>query len=343
MKVILYSDLHLYNHHKLLINSETALNFLGFINDYAQKHKIDTLICAGDFFHTKSRAYSPHVIQAWLRIKDIYKASINHYMLIGNHDMSNPNNTMNSILFVYSDYVKIIPDYVFKDFGNTRVHFLSYGLQKFEDFIFAENKKNILIGHLDIIGFVMSNGIPARTGYRIKDFEKFDWVFTGHYHKHQEKKNITYIGSVFQTSFGERDQKHGFIVLDLDTLEWDFIPFRRAPIYKIFDISSPEDIDKVNVNNSFIRVRLRDNKINKFMLRDTFFEKGAISVEIIPPEDVKEIETYYNDTLSNDPEEIAGAYLDSVKNMDPYFKKDNLLKTFKKIREVSGKIVDYEV
>ena len=343
MKVILYSDLHLYNHHKLLINSETALNFLGFINDYAQKNNINTLICAGDFFHTKSRAYAPHVIQAWLKLKDIYKAEINHYMLIGNHDMSNPNNTMNSILFIYSDYVKIIPDYVFKDFNNTRVHFFSYGLQKFEDFIYAENKKNILIGHIDIIGFVMSNGIPARTGYRIKDFEKFDLVFTGHYHKHQEKANVTYIGSVFQTSFGERDQDHGFIVLDLDTLNWEFIQFKRAPTYKIFDINSREDVDKVEVDNSFIRVKLRDNRINKFMLRDMLFEKGAISVEIIPPEDVKEIETYYNDSLSNDPEEIAIAYLDNITNTDPYFKKDNLLKYFKKIREVSGKIIDYEV
>lgn len=343
MKVILYSDLHLYNHHKLLINSETALSFLSFINDYAQKHEIDTLICAGDFFHTKSRAYAPHVIQAWIRLKDIYKANINHYMLIGNHDMSNPNSTMNSILFIFSDYVKVIPDYVFKDFDDTRVHFLSYGPQKFDDFIFAENKKNILIGHLDIVGFVMSNGIPARTGYRINDFKNFDLVFTGHYHKHQQKKNITYIGSVYQTSFGEREQDHGFIVLDTGTLDWEFVRYKKAPTYKMFDINSPEDIDSVIVENSFIRVRLRDNQMNKFMLRDMLFEKGAISVEIIPPEDVKEIETYYNDTLSNDPEEIASAYLDSVKNMDPYFKKDNLLKCFGKIREISGKIIDYEV
>jgi DNA repair exonuclease SbcCD nuclease subunit len=343
MKVILYSDLHLYNHHKLLINSETALDFLSFINDYAKQNSIDTLICAGDFFHTKSRAYAPHVIQAWIRLKDVYKSGINHYMLIGNHDMSSPNSTMNSILFIYSDYVKVVPDYVFKDFGDTRVHFLSFSSQKFEDFIFADKKKNILIGHIDIVGFVMSNGITAKTGYRIKDFEKFDLVFSGHYHKHQEKENVIYIGSVFQTSFGERNQDHGFIVLDLDTLEWEFIHFNKAPTYKVVDINNAEDVDKIPVENSFLRVRLRDSQMNKFMLRDILFEKGAISVEIIPPEDVKEIETYYNDTLSNDPEEIAIAYLDSIKKTDTYYKKENLLKYFRKIREVSGKIVDYEV
>ena len=343
MKVIIYSDLHLYNHHKLLINSETALDFLSFIRDYAQRKQINTLICAGDFFHTKARVYAPHAIQAWLRIKDIYKAGITHYMLVGNHDMSNPNTTMNSILFVYGDYVKIIPDYVFKDFDGTRLHFLSFSQQKFEDFIYAENKKNILIGHLDIMGFIMSNGIPARAGYRVNDFEQFDLVFSGHYHKHQQKKNVTYIGSVFQTSFGERDQEHGFIVLDTETTEWEFIKYRKAPEYKIFDINEAEDLDKLPAKNCFVRVRLRNNQINKFILRDKLFEKGAISVEVIPPEDVKEIETYYNDALSNDPEEIASAYLDSITNTDPHLKKDNLLKYFKKIREVSNKIIEYEV
>ena len=342
MKILIYSDLHLHNHHRLLVNSETALNSLSFIKNYAIENNIPMIVSAGDFFHTKAKAYAPHVVQALLRMKDLHKSGINHYMVIGNHDMANPNSSMNSILFVFSDYAKIISDYYYTDVEDARVHFLSFTNTFFENFILAEDKKNILIAHLDIIGFVMPNGYVARTGFKKEDFKDFDLVISGHYHKHQVLNNIVYVGSPYQTSLSERDQEHGFVVLDTETLQWDFIEFDDAPKYKMIEVRHLTDIKAEDVANNFVRIKLLSHKISKIKLKTHLLEIGALSADIVPPEDIKEIEKYYDDeALSDKPEEIAAAYLNSLKNNK--FDKRKLMKYFTKIEEVATNIAEYEI
>jgi len=341
MKVAIYADLHLYNHHRLLVNSETALRFLTYLKTYCLENDINTIVNAGDFFHTKARAYAPHVIQALLRLKDINKAGLTQYMIVGNHDMANPNNTMNSIVFVFSDYVKIIPDYYFIDYENVRVHFLSFNNNLFENFIIAEEKKNVLIAHLDIIEFIMPNGFRSTRGFKISDFNEFDLVITGHYHKYQSRENIVYVGSPYQTSFAERDQPHGFLILDTNNVSWEFVEYSDAPKYKIITIKNLKDINKNDIVSNFVKVKLLNHKISKSKLRDTLFEIGAVSVDVIPPEDVKEIEKYYDKVFGDEPSEVASAYLNSLNNLD--LEKNNLLKYFTKIEEISTKMAEYEL
>lgn len=341
MKIAIYSDLHLYNHHRLLVNSETALKFLTYLKEYCLDNKISTIVNAGDFFHTKAKAYAPHVIQALLRVKDINKAGINQYMLIGNHDMANPNNSMNSIVFTFGDYAKIIPDYHFIDYETTRVHFLSFTNSHFENFIFSEEKKNFLIAHLDIIGFTMANGFRATSGSSIRDFKDFDLVISGHYHKHQHRDNIVYIGSPYQTNFAEREQEHGFVLLDIDSLEWEFIAYEDAPKYKVIEVNKLADIKEEDVLKNFVKIKLFSNRISKSKLRETLFDMGATSVNVIPPEDVKEIKKYYDKTFGDTPAEVATAYIKSLKGLD--LNKDKLLEYFEKIEDVSSNISEYEL
>lgn len=340
MIILIYADLHLYNHHGLLVNSETALNNLTYFKNYALSNNIDTIVCAGDFFHTKARAYAPHVIQARLRLKDWFKAGLNHYIIIGNHDMANQNNSMNSIVFAFNEYAKIIPDYFFIDIGQTRLHLMSYTKSLFPHFIMAKNRKNVLITHLDIVGFTMSNGFRAANGFKMSDLADFDLVITGHYHKHQEKDNIVYIGSTHQTSFAERDQTHGFLVFDTDTLEYQFIENTDAPKYKELLVKKYEEIKDDDVYNNFLRIKLLTSRISSSKLKDLLFEKGALSVDIIPFEDAKEISKYYDKKLSDIPIEIAAAYIKSLKRLPCGEQK--LLTYFNKIEEVANRISDIE-
>lgn len=341
MEIAVYSDVHLYNHHKLLVNSETALNSITFVKNYCVSNGIKMLICAGDFYHTKARAYAPHVIQARLRLKDIQKSGIEHYMIIGNHDMANQNNTMNSIVFAFNEYAKIIPDYFYLDIDNTRIHFMSYTTKLFPHFILSEDKKNVLIAHLDIIGFTMSNGFRSEAGFKMSDLKDFDLVITGHYHKHQVSENIVYTGSTHQTSFGERDQIHGFIVFDTETLKYRLVENTEAPKYKIIEIKKYDDIIDNEVKNNFLRVKILSNKLSNTKLKEILFEKGALSVDLIPLEDAKEIGKYYEKTLSDIPTEIAASYISNLKDIK--LDKHKLLSYFNKIEEVANRITEYEL
>lgn len=341
MKILIYSDLHIYNHHKLSVNSETALDVLDQINEYAIENGIDKVVSAGDFFHTKARAYAPHVIQAWLRVKHLYKSNIKKIMLIGNHDMASPNSTMNSILFAFSDYAKIVPDYWFFDTESTRMHFLSYTEKAFDSFMLSKEKQNVLIGHLDIIGFKMSNGFRSDHGFKPDDFSEFDLVISGHYHQFQNIKNILYVGSPYQTSFAERDQEKGFIVLDTEDLAVEFVELSGTPKYKIVEIDDINDIEKKDVENNFVRIKVKNQKISKTKLKETMIEHGAVSVDIVPVESAHEIEEYYESDLGNDPFSIAKQYLASLSNNSLDSKE--LIKYFEKIQEISSNIADYEI
>ena len=68
---------------------------------------------------------------------------------------------------------------------------------------------------------------------------------------------------------------------------------------------------------------------------------GALSADIIPPEDLKEIEKYYDDSFSTDPQDIATSYLKNLGDLP--LDSQELMKVFAKIGEVANKITEYEV
>ena len=336
MKILIYSDLHLYNHHKLSINSETALNVLNFIKNYSRDHGIKKIICAGDFFHAKSRVYAPHVVQSLLIIKEIYKLGVEQYFIIGNHDMASVNSYLNSILFVFSDYSKIVSDYYFFDIDSARVHLLNYTTYKFDDFVLSKNK-NILVTHLDIKDFYMSNNVKCNNGFNLSDFNDFDLVVSGHFHEFQQKENVVYVGSPYQISFSEKDQKKGFILLDTESLKFEFVEIDGLPKYKYIEIDNLNQIKREEVENCFLRVKLNNEKISRKDLKNKLLEYGTLSIDIIPFETNISLE-YSLKEFSDNPLDIANAYIESINNLD--LDKNKLLKYFEKIRDFSN---NYEI
>jgi hypothetical protein len=62
-------------------------------------------------------------------------------------------------------------------------------------------KGKYMFGHFELPGYLMNAMVemPDHGEVRREDFTNFEHVFTGHFHKRQTKKNITYIGNCFPT------------------------------------------------------------------------------------------------------------------------------------------------
>lgn len=308
MKVAIFGDLHVYKHASKKIFEDTAVKFIAHLLDYCKKEHIEKVVFLGDWFHIKNKLYVPAYIRSVEVLKGFREAGIDVIFLIGNHDMPFMNNTDFSIIHSFEPYGRVIPYYDWEDVDGVRFHYLSYTheLPQFK----MNGKENILFGHLDVQNFVMENGFTCKEGFTLSDFKDFKTAFSGHFHKHQIKKNVVYVGSPYQTRYSERNDIKGFIVFDTDDLNWNFVEYEDYPKFQELD---SEDLDESSVEGNFIRVKTHKNNRNLNEIKEKLLGLGAESVDFIfeDEDDEQELNIIEDLTLGS-MKDIANSYWDML-------------------------------
>jgi DNA repair protein SbcD/Mre11 len=210
-------------------NKDVVLDIFYQFIKLMKKLNLQVGFFAGDMF-TERAAQN---IERLIAIKDIIKmfkeAECKLYCIAGNHDLIDLTSSF-SYLSVYEDeekldYFELFQQHDFFDLTDKiRISMIPYVLegtdymeQLKEAVKFIDNKKkNVLITHISVVGAKNNDGslVTDETGIAVKYFNKFDKVIVGHYHESDFiKPNIYYIGSAYQSNFGERDDNKGFTVL----------------------------------------------------------------------------------------------------------------------------------
>jgi len=308
MKILIWSDLHAYPHLGYEMFIDTAITFLQYLKDYANKHKIDTIFFLGDMFQIKTKVNSIDYIRVREILKE-YRDQFKLYFLIGNHDKPKEDSTDGSIMWSFDEYGQVVADYSHYDIDDIRFHFASYRKNNIMP-AFELNKKNVLLMHQDMRGFKMNNFHESETGLEISYFKMMDLVFSGHYHLHQIRGNLIYVGSGFQTSFGERDTKKGFVILDTKTLEWKFIQYKKAPRFKYV---AYKNRSKAHIENCFVKVLIPPNIKNTLPIKEELRKKGAISVDFttVTEELIQELQ-FVEDINKENIKELALQFLENI-------------------------------
>lgn len=305
---LIFSDIHIYKHLSRTIFEDIGINFLYHVVDYCKENDIKDVIFGGDFFHVKSKIYVPSYIRALEALEEANKNGINMRFLIGNHDMPLLNTTDFSIIHSFNKHGHVIKDYEWEDVDGTRIHYLSYTheLPEWE----MGPGKNVLIGHLDILDFVMESGMVCREGFQKEDFSQFDQVFSGHFHKHQSVNNICYIGSPYQTRYSERFDKKGFITFKPATVDWEFHVYQKAPVFKEVDYENFEDKDVIG---NFVRVKTHKDNVDLNEIKEDLLLKGAQSVDFIFETNDNELnDEVLEDFSLGSIEDLASQYFDAM-------------------------------
>lgn len=316
MKIALFSDLHIFAHLSKTQFEDIAIEFLHSLLKSCKEQDIKEVFFLGDWFHIKNKLYVPPFIKSIEALKYFKEAGINMTFLIGNHDAPQQHSTDFSIVYAFEPYGKVIPLYEWLDIDNSRLHFLSY-TEELPNFEYSQDKKNILFGHLDIQKFVMDSGFECKEGFTSEDFKKFDNVFTGHFHKHQIKDNIIYVGSPYQTRYSERFDEKGFIVLDTDDLQWSFHK-HEAPKFKEIDADSYEESD---IKGNFLRIKIHKSNDKLDEIKNNLLAMGAESVDFIFENDDEEKElNMIEDLTMGDMDELANQWWDNTRESDSFGK-----------------------
>lgn len=316
MKIALITD----QHFGLKSNSDQVLdNFELFYKNiffpYLSKNKIYNVIHLGDVFHVR-KSIDTNVIK---RSKEMFFDKLRNmnakmYIIVGNHDIylrdSNDINSPQEILSSYNN-INVLTN-PFKYVVNEKISILLVPWINKENanIVYETIKKSnseICMGHFEFKGFKFNKTTTSEHGMGTKLFEKFDAVYSGHFHTKSSKGNIHYLGSPTQHTWMDVNEDKGFHVLDTETMQIEFI---KNP-YNLYEIVGYSDNfnDFESLKNKYVRVN--PNGVESKTDLESFIsniEKYAYEVNVIE-------NSYNNDlsfTVDTDSEEITSEDTTSI-------------------------------
>lgn len=277
--------------------------------NHAKQNNITTMINMGDILDVK-QTISTNTLNYLSKAFEIVNETFNTvYVIVGNHDLSKKGNhdiskntydTNSHNLRIFNAYsnVKVIDEPKIYEILGKKFYLLPYLPN---EIMLTHNfpKANYLCGHLEVQGFMLNQFIKAEHGIDEQLFTNmYDHVFLGHFHKKQNKGNLSYIGNLCRFFYGENDDERGWTILDVNTNEIEFIEYNHPRMYK-FNISTiikeddlstifnPGDNVKLVIDTNlkyseleeFKSKLILEYKINDLVLDDQYFAWSELDTD----------------------------------------------------------------
>ena len=226
---------------------------------------IDTVIDMGDTFDSRKGIDFGALTWAKNNYYDRLKEmGITVHTIVGNHTAYYKNtNDINAVDLLLREYdnVKIYSETTPIDVGGLSVLLVPWINKENEERTLAminKSKSPVCMGHLELIGFRVHRGYIMDHGTDASIFNKFDRVFSGHYHTRSDNGKIFYLGNPYEMYWNDCNDTRGFHIFDTETLE--VTPINNP--YSIFHVVYYEDHD-----HQLFDARKLENKIVKVVVK----------------------------------------------------------------------------
>lgn len=290
--------------------------FLKFYNEVffptLEKEGITTVIDMGDTFDSRKgidfSALSWAKNNYYDRLRDM---GVTVHTVVGNHTAYYKNtNEVNAVDLLLREYGNVI---VYSEATEVKVDNLDV---LFVPWINQDNEEQTLklidktscavaMGHLELIGFRVHRGYVMDHGADAKVFDKFDRVYSGHYHTRSDNGKIYYLGNPYEIFWNDCKDTRGFHIFDTETLE--HVPVNNPN--RLFYIIYYEDDDhqtfdareyKDKIVKVIVRKKTNPKKFEKFV--DKLYNVGVFELKVVENFQVEENENFEafesEDTLS---------------------------------------------
>lgn len=152
---------------------------------------------------------------------------------------------------------------------------------------------DLIFGHLSAIGFNMGGGIASKGINPKLLLAKASKTYLGHFHCRSKKtianKSIQYIGSPYELTKIDENDKKGALILDLETLEDIYINNTVSIKYKTFIYPTIPSENEVFNNKITIFIQEKENldgiKVDKYVKELEKFKPIDIKIELIKNSD----------------------------------------------------------
>lgn len=270
MKVAIINDTHFGARNDSPIFLE---HFMGFWEDiffpYLQENGIRRIIHLGDFLDRRKYVNFHTLSQVRTRfLEPMRTMGVEMDITLGNHDVFFKNtNRLNSVVELFHQYgnVRIHEKPTLIDFGSNCMDIglvpwiTKDNMEECANFIRSVPVR-ILMGHFEISGYEVMRGVEHHDGMDRSIFRSFEAVYSGHFHCRHSKDNIHYLGTQYQMTFTDLNERKGFHVFDPCTGEMDFVENPRQIFHQVEYDDSTHDYGMHNCKqykDTFVRLLVK--------------------------------------------------------------------------------------
>jgi DNA repair exonuclease SbcCD nuclease subunit len=232
-KIAMFTDIHFGRMNNSDIHNQDCLNYIDWFCDQVKNDKeIDGIFFLGDWHEHRNSINGMTLKYSYEGMSKLNNLGVPVYVIIGNHDLYFRNNRevfttnpfeslsnitlVNEILELKKDKLLICP-YLFPD---EYASLINYDV----DYVF---------GHFEFKGFVVTGEYRTLDhGPEHGTFKKFKRIFSGHFHRRQNKDNVHYIGNAFPADFGDaNDFERGMCIFDIKNNKIEYKNWVDCPKY----------------------------------------------------------------------------------------------------------------
>lgn len=332
-KVAAFTDLHLGLKSNSVLHNQDCEDFVDWFIIEAKKSGAETCIFLGDWHHNRN-SINLTTLDASIRCLEKLGAAFEQFFWFpGNHDLFyKDNREVHSSAFGKHIPGVTVIDKVTTIGDVTLVPWLIGNEWK----TVPKIKSKYMFGHFELPLFYMNAMVqmPDHGELQVAHFQHQDYVFSGHFHKRQNRDKIWYIGNAFPHNFADaNDDDRGMMILSWDGAPtfkiWDDAPkFRSLKLSELID-----NKDKIMKSKMYLKVNL-DIDISyeeANFIKETFYSEYDIREFGLVQEKIS-LESSFEDNPDAEFESVDHIVTSQLVNIESdLFDKQILLKIYQDI------------
>ena len=302
MKLLFIADLHIkLGQKKVPVDWQTQrfLSLFSEIQNATCVHGVDKVVIGGDLFDSPK----PSVDELVLGVSLVNSLQSSVEIFTGNHECRGKKESILAVMQPILEPHVVVIDY---EYRSEEYDVIPYTHLHNEQWVAAKSK--LLLTHVrGNIGGLVKSEIDLD---RLKEWEL---VLAGDLHEHSmTQENIVYPGSPINTSFARTrsENEHGYIVIDTETLEWDFHSFDLPQLIRK-TVSSTSEIQKGDRDHIIYEVEgdsttlsnIKDHELLDKKVNTEYESQAALDLRNLLYSE--ELAVYLKEVQGLDDEEIA--------------------------------------
>tara|TARA_B100001115_G_scaffold1541_1_gene1255 strand:- start:3637 stop:4644 length:1008 start_codon:yes stop_codon:yes gene_type:complete len=236
-KAACFTDIHFGNKNNSKQHNRDCAEFVDWF--IKQSEDCETCIFLGDWHHHRASVNVSTLNHSVENVGKLSRAFESVYMIMGNHDLYyREKRDLNSLPYAgLFENVTLVEDALIQD----EVALIPW-LVGDEWKNLSKTKCRYMFGHFELPNFKMNAMVemPDHGGINAEHLTGPEYVFTGHFHKRQFKKNVHYLGSPFGHNYADTwDDDRGMMKLvwgeEPQYINFDGPRYRTVPLSRLID------------------------------------------------------------------------------------------------------------